>query len=254
MNSIISLATKHLDDPLVLEWAFERYLEIPEAETERRQQVMAAVFHDLTLQRYLDVEHSWLTSRLLRDLPEYCFANLKPTLLRLWEQGSPSIMGAVSLILANVDPEKWSNLMEQHLKSIEQDRERPRVEALSQWHQIKAETAAACLPDKVNRLALWLLQDRPEHLDRMMLINYLPRLALQLEDDTLGAVLDASLQSSGEDSLPTLFFARCFEVSSVEIAGSIWFLPRLAQSPSNHWFLSPLGLNLARLWSSGRPG
>jgi hypothetical protein len=210
MNFIISLATKHLEDFLVLEWALERSLEIPKAETERRQQIIAAVFHDLTLQRCLDVDHSWLTSRLLRELPEHCFANLKPTLLKLWEQGSPSIMSAVSLILANVDPEKWSSLMEQHLQDIEQDRERPRVEALSQWHQIKTEPAAANLPDKVNRLALWLLQDRSEHLDRMMLVNYLPRLALQLEDDTLGAILNANLQSSGEESVPDALLCSLF--------------------------------------------
>ena len=211
MNSIISLAAKQLDDPLLLEWALERYLEIPEAETERRQQVIAAVFHDLTLQRFLDVDHSWLTSRLLRDLPEHCFANLKPTLLKLWEQGSPSMMGTVSRILANLAPEQWCSLMGQHLQDIEQGTERPRVEAISQWHQIKTESAAACLPDKVNRLARWLLQDRPEHLDRMMLINYLPRLALQLEDDTLGAVLDARLPSSGEEFVPDALLCSLFQ-------------------------------------------
>jgi hypothetical protein len=210
MNSIISLATKHLEDPLVLEWALERYLEIPKAEPDRRQQIIAAVFHDLTLQRCLDVDHAWLTSRLLRELPEHCFANLKPTLLKLWEQGSPSIMSAVSLILANVDPEKWSSLMEQHLQDIEQHRERPRVEALSQWHQIKAEPVSARLAGWVNRLAVWLLQDRPEHLDRMMLVNYLPRLALQLEDHTLDAVLDASLQSSKEEFVPDKLLCSLF--------------------------------------------
>lgn len=211
MNPIISLAAKQLDNPLLLEWALERYLEIPEAETERRQQVIAAVFHDLTLQRYLDVDHEWLASLLLRDLPEHCFANLKPTLLKLWEQGSPSIMGSVSRILANVTPEQWCDLMEQHLQDIEQGTERPRVEAISQWHQIKAEPAALCLPDKVNRLARWLLQDRAEYLDRRLLINYLPRLALQLEDDTLGAVLDASLPSSGEEFVPDSLLCSLFQ-------------------------------------------
>ena len=210
MNSMISLAARQLDDPLLLEWALERYLEIPEVETERRQKAIADVFHDLTLQQYLDVDHEWLTSRLLRDLPEHCFANLKPTLLKLWEQGSPSTMGAVSRILAHVAPEEWCDLMEQHLQDIEQGTERPRVEAISQWHQIKAEPAAACLPDKVNRLARWLLQDRAEHLDRMMLINYLPRLALQLEDDTLGAVLAAILQASGEEFVPDTLLCSLF--------------------------------------------
>jgi hypothetical protein len=46
MNSMISLTARQLDDPLLLEWALERYLEIPEAETERRQDVIAAFFHD----------------------------------------------------------------------------------------------------------------------------------------------------------------------------------------------------------------
>ena len=208
--TMISLAAKQLDDPLLLEWALDRYLEIPEVETERRQKAIADVFHDLTLQRYLDVDHEWLTSRLLRDLPEHCFANLKPTLLKLWEQGSPSTMGAVSRILANVVPEQWCDLMEEHLRDIEQGRERPRVEAISQWHQVKAEPAAACLPDKVNRLARWLLQDRPEHPDRMVLINYLPRLALRLEDDTLDAILAAILQASGEEFVPDTLLCSLF--------------------------------------------
>ncbi len=84
MPDIVQLARGKLSDPILMDWALDRYQNAARIDPERRRTMEEAWFDDLTLRRWLDNEDRGLTARLFDLLPPERFSALGDAIGERW--------------------------------------------------------------------------------------------------------------------------------------------------------------------------
>ncbi|MFM8445649.1 MAG: hypothetical protein ACKN9W_20205 [Methylococcus sp.] len=198
MEALITAASPHLDDPLILEWAIRRYADTPRRDGAARSRMESEWFHDLTLARALEGPNSLTAGKLLRELPPGRFAHLREVLMRVWRDKSPSLARVVAIVLARTAPEALLELYETTLGQIEQGAplEAERFGAMTEL----AEAAdSARFGEVLERLAHMLSQTTQAAYDRSLLAGHLLALAGRLDAERLSDLLEVSLRGDSRD-------------------------------------------------------
>jgi len=210
MESLITAASPHLDDPLILEWATRRYADTPRRDGAARSRMESEWFHDLTLARALEGPDRLTAGQLLRELPPGRFAHLREVLTRVWRDGSPSLARGAAVVLARTAPEALLELYETALGRIEQGAplEAERFGAMTEL----AEAAdSAHFGEVLERLARMLSQTTQAAYDRSLLAGHLLALAGRLDAERLSDLLEVSLGGDSRDFVQERILGSLFK-------------------------------------------
>ncbi len=105
MIDLIDLAKGKLSDPILMEWALDRYRDAEKGNPQRREAMEQAWFDELTLRRWLDAGHSDILTRLFSQLPAAQFAHLGQAIGERWGRWSGSLACRSAPILARYQPD-----------------------------------------------------------------------------------------------------------------------------------------------------
>ncbi len=104
MTDLIELAKGKLSDPLLMEWALDRYRDAEKVDSRIREAMEQAWFDDLTLRRWLDNDDRDILTRLFSQLPATRFANLGQAIGERWGQWNGSLASRSASVLALYQP------------------------------------------------------------------------------------------------------------------------------------------------------
>jgi hypothetical protein len=108
MTNLIPLATGKLDDPILMDWALDRYRDARIGDPGRRQAMEQAWFDDLTLRRWLDSDDQEILARLFLELPAERFANLAQAIGERWGHwGGPLAHRAAPVLARHAPDPAW---------------------------------------------------------------------------------------------------------------------------------------------------
>ena len=88
MTDLIELATGKLNDPILMDWALDRYRQASKGQSHRQEEMEQAWFDELTLRRWLNSNDQETLNRLFVRLPEKQFANLAKAIGERWNDWS----------------------------------------------------------------------------------------------------------------------------------------------------------------------
>ena len=109
MSELIKLAKGKLDDPILLEWALNRYRDAKERGGYPQDQMEQIWFDDLTLSRLLANHDQEILGRLFSLLPAEKFANLGPVIGKQWKHWSGNLARLSAPVFARYDSENAFN-------------------------------------------------------------------------------------------------------------------------------------------------
>jgi hypothetical protein len=101
----IELATRKLNDPIVMDWAIDRYRQARKGRSQGQEAMEQAWFDDLTLRRWLNSDDQETLSRLFVHLPEERFAKLGQAIGERWNKWGGNLAYQSAPILARYQPE-----------------------------------------------------------------------------------------------------------------------------------------------------
>jgi tetratricopeptide (TPR) repeat protein len=105
MTHLIKLATGKLNDPILMDWALDRYRQASEGRSPRQQAMEQAWFDELTLRRWLNSDDHETLNRLFVHLPEERFSNLGQAIAERWNDWGGNLAYHSAPILARYQPE-----------------------------------------------------------------------------------------------------------------------------------------------------
>ena len=105
MIDLIELATGKLNDPILIDWAIDRYREAREGRSKRQRVMEQQWFDDLTLRRWLNSDDQEILNRLFVHLPEDRFANVGQAIGERWNTWKGSLAYHSAPILARYQPD-----------------------------------------------------------------------------------------------------------------------------------------------------
>lgn len=105
MNNIIDFAAGKLEDPILMDWALDRYSETKNGDPRRREAMDRAWFNDLVLRPWLDTDDFETLTRLFVHLPEERFASLGQAIGERWGSWSGSLASHSAPVLARYKPD-----------------------------------------------------------------------------------------------------------------------------------------------------
>ena len=91
MTHLIKLAAGKLNDPILMDWALDRYRQASKGQNHRQEELEQAWFDELTLRRWLNNDDQETLNRLFVHLPEKQFANLAKAIGERWNDWSGSL-------------------------------------------------------------------------------------------------------------------------------------------------------------------
>ena len=105
MTHLIKLATGKLNDPILMDWALDRYRQASEGRNQRLQSMEQAWFDELTLRRWLNSDDHETLIRLFVHLPEEQFSNLGQAIAERWNDWGGNLAYHSAPVLARYQPE-----------------------------------------------------------------------------------------------------------------------------------------------------
>ena len=105
MIDLIELATGKLNDPILMDWAIDRYREASEGRSKRQKVMEQQWFDDLTLRRWLNSDDQEILNRLFVHLPEEQFANVGQVIGERWNTWKGSLAFHSAPVLARYQPD-----------------------------------------------------------------------------------------------------------------------------------------------------
>ena len=105
MIDLVELATGKLNDPILMDWAIDRYREARAGRSKRQKLMEQTWFDDLTLRRWLNSDDQEILNRLFVHLPEERFANLGQVIGERWSTWKGSLAYHSAPILARYQPD-----------------------------------------------------------------------------------------------------------------------------------------------------
>jgi hypothetical protein len=116
MMDLLASAQNKLHDPIVMDWALRRYRHASLHGSDKWCCEMERLwFHDLTLSRWLESEHSDILANMFRTLPARLFVNLKQAVLSRWMEWSGSLGSCAAPVLVESAPEEAVTLLARHI-------------------------------------------------------------------------------------------------------------------------------------------
>jgi hypothetical protein len=113
MMDLIELATGKLNDPMLMDWAIDRYREAREGRSERQKLMEQTWFDALTLRRWLNSDDQEILNRVFVHLPGERFANLGQAVGERWNTWNGSLAFHSAPILARYQPDlAWRRFAE----------------------------------------------------------------------------------------------------------------------------------------------
>jgi len=105
MTHLIKLATGKLNDPILMDWALDRYRQAREGHSPRQQAMEQTWFDELTLRRWLNSDDHETLNRLFVHLPEEQFSNLGQAIAERWNDWGGNLAYHSAPVLARYQPE-----------------------------------------------------------------------------------------------------------------------------------------------------
>ncbi|WP_240905850.1 SEC-C metal-binding domain-containing protein [Thiorhodococcus mannitoliphagus] len=105
MTNLIDLAKGKLNDPILMDWAIDRYKDAAPAGASRRHAMESNWFDEVTLQRWLDSNEEELLGRLFRELPTERFASLGGAISARWSGWSNNLAHQAAFVFGRVAPD-----------------------------------------------------------------------------------------------------------------------------------------------------
>jgi len=105
MIDLIELATGKLNDPILMDWAIDRYRAARGGGSKCQRAMEQTWFDDLTLRRWLNSDDQEMLNRLFVHLPEDRFANLGQAIGERWNTWKGSLAYHSAPILARCQPD-----------------------------------------------------------------------------------------------------------------------------------------------------
>ena len=105
MTHLIKLATGKLNDPILMDWALDRYRQASEGRSQRQEAMEQAWFDELTLRRWLNSDDHETLNRLFVHLPEEQFSNLGQAIAERWNDWGGNLAYHSAPVLARYQPE-----------------------------------------------------------------------------------------------------------------------------------------------------
>jgi hypothetical protein len=105
MTHLIKLAAGKLNDPILMDWALDRYRQASKGQNHRQEELEQAWFDELTLRRWLNNDDQETLNRLFVHLPEKQFANLAKAIGERWNDWSGSLAYHSAQVLARYQPD-----------------------------------------------------------------------------------------------------------------------------------------------------
>jgi tetratricopeptide (TPR) repeat protein len=105
MTHLIKLAAGKLNDPILMDWALDRYRQASRGHSHRKEEMEQAWFNELTLRRWLNSDDQEALNRLFVHLPEEQFANLAKAIGERWNDWSGSLAYHSAPVLALYQPD-----------------------------------------------------------------------------------------------------------------------------------------------------
>ena len=105
MTPLIKLATGKLNDPILMDWALDRYRQASEGHSRRQEAMEQAWFDELTLRRWLNSDDHETLNRLFVHLPEERFSNLGQAIAERWNDWGGNLAYHSAPVLARYQPE-----------------------------------------------------------------------------------------------------------------------------------------------------
>ncbi len=105
MTDLIDLAKGKLNDPILMEWALDRYRDTEKGGGQIREAMEQAWFDDLTLRRWLDTDDKDILTSLFSQLPPARFANLGQAIGERWGKWKGTLAYNSAPVLARYQPD-----------------------------------------------------------------------------------------------------------------------------------------------------
>jgi hypothetical protein len=105
MTHLIKLAAGKLNDPILMDWALDRYRQASKGHSHCKEAMERAWFDELTLRRWLNSDDQETLNRLFVHLLEEQFANLAKTIGERWSNWSGSLAYHSAPVLARYQPD-----------------------------------------------------------------------------------------------------------------------------------------------------
>ncbi len=102
---LVALARGKLSDPILLDWALQRYQDAARHQPELREAMEEHWLDELSLRRWLDLEDEDLLIRLLAEVPNERFAPAAEALAERWEGWQGRLANHAAAILATHRPD-----------------------------------------------------------------------------------------------------------------------------------------------------
>ena len=104
MTDLIKLAIGKLNDPILMDWALDRYRQASKGHSHRQKAMEQAWFDELTLRRWLNSGDQETLNRLFVHLPEELFANLGQAIGERWSDWGGNLAYHSAPVLARYQP------------------------------------------------------------------------------------------------------------------------------------------------------
>ena len=174
MTALTDLAKGKLQDPILMDWALDRYREAQKRGPQYSEAMEHAWFDDLALRRWLERDDDEILSRLLRGLPPERFEALGQAIAQRWSRWNGDVTRHAAPLLARYHPDLALN-------------------CFLEWEGTRhgdSETLFGIL-----RALPWLPRDKgAEHLRRIAKETLTPSRGLEFRDLLLGELLAVGLQ------------------------------------------------------------
>ncbi len=100
---ILKLAQGKLDNPIMRQWALQRYEDARTRSDGSDQEMEKIWFDDLTLRKWINSDDKRTLAPVFRMLPPTAFMNLNSTVAERWKTWSGRLAWASTPILLNLD-------------------------------------------------------------------------------------------------------------------------------------------------------
>ena len=117
MRDLIERVADRLDDPIIMEWALNRYEHAELRGPDYCRPLEEAWFHEATLRRWVDCGDHDVLSDLFRLLPTRLFASLRPEIVRRWSTWSGVLASQAMGVLLEGSPEEVLPLLTRHIEN-----------------------------------------------------------------------------------------------------------------------------------------
>ncbi|MGD2073749.1 MAG: hypothetical protein PVG38_02310, partial [Gammaproteobacteria bacterium] len=105
MTYLIKLAAGKLNDPILMDWAIDRYRHAREGRRQQQKAMGQAWFDELTLRRWLDSDDHEILNRLFVHLPGERFSNLGQAIGERWNTWGGNLAYHSAPVLAQYQPD-----------------------------------------------------------------------------------------------------------------------------------------------------